>query len=286
MDTIKAIAGELLADTIETELMEMLRDEGDADSEPNPIALRLQEARETINSFSALHDICDANMLGQTEKVWTLAQASGIEGLETDIVNIAQSEINRRLKLGLLRYAHVGDPTIYQPDQAPPAKAIALPAQEKPATEPVSSRDALVKALTDLVKWMDDSNLSHVPKGGVHPFTYGGDEYSVVTDARKALDAYKPPPVANLSEMAGGENFLIECPHCKEKGEAGDVRHIDTATTMRDVIKVDALGDGNYIVTMEGCAVIDIESSRDDRFECCHCCAQFSIPENVELRYE
>ena len=43
------------------------------------------------------------------------------------------------------------------------------------------------EALRNLVKWLDDSNLSRTRGGGVGCFRYEGTEYSVVTDAREAL---------------------------------------------------------------------------------------------------
>jgi len=45
----------------------------------------------------------------------------------------------------------------------------------------------LLAALKALVKWMDDSGLSHSRPAGVGPFTTQPVEYSVVTDARRAI---------------------------------------------------------------------------------------------------
>ena len=47
--------------------------------------------------------------------------------------------------------------------------------------------DSLFEAVKTLVQWMDDSDLSHTPSGGHGPLAYEGTEYSVVTDARRAL---------------------------------------------------------------------------------------------------
>lgn len=45
----------------------------------------------------------------------------------------------------------------------------------------------VLKALEELVDWMDESGLSHSKAGGVGPFAYEGAEYSVVTNARAAI---------------------------------------------------------------------------------------------------
>jgi len=52
----------------------------------------------------------------------------------------------------------------------------------------IAAAPELLEALKELVRWMDVNNHSHTPKGGAGPLTYGGDEYSVVTDARQAVD--------------------------------------------------------------------------------------------------
>lgn len=54
--------------------------------------------------------------------------------------------------------------------------------------ELVTSECELYTALAQLVKWMDDSKLSHTPSVGVYPFVTEPVEYSVVKDARKALE--------------------------------------------------------------------------------------------------
>ena len=46
-----------------------------------------------------------------------------------------------------------------------------------------------IPALRNLVKWMDDSGLSKTKPGGVGVFAYEGHEFSVVTEARIALNA-------------------------------------------------------------------------------------------------
>jgi len=50
-----------------------------------------------------------------------------------------------------------------------------------------NSRGNLLKALENLVKWMDDSGLSSTKPGGHGQIKYGPIEYSVVTDARAAI---------------------------------------------------------------------------------------------------
>lgn len=45
----------------------------------------------------------------------------------------------------------------------------------------------LLASLQALVKWMDDSGLSHTKAGGSGVLRYEGHEYSVVADARAAI---------------------------------------------------------------------------------------------------
>lgn len=52
----------------------------------------------------------------------------------------------------------------------------------------ISAAPDLLDALQQLVKWMDESGLAGTPDGGIGPFKYTGTEYSVVTDARAAIE--------------------------------------------------------------------------------------------------
>ena len=51
----------------------------------------------------------------------------------------------------------------------------------------VNCHDDLLAALEALVDWMDASNLTASPSGGVGVLTYEGVEYSVVSEARAAI---------------------------------------------------------------------------------------------------
>ena len=52
----------------------------------------------------------------------------------------------------------------------------------------IAAAPDLLEALATLVAWLDDSGLSSTKPGGVGVFAYDGTEYSVVTEARAALD--------------------------------------------------------------------------------------------------
>lgn len=53
-------------------------------------------------------------------------------------------------------------------------------------------RADLLAALTALVSWLQKSGLDKTAAGGVGPFAYEGTEYSVITDARAAIERSKP----------------------------------------------------------------------------------------------
>lgn len=51
----------------------------------------------------------------------------------------------------------------------------------------IAAAPDLLAALDQIVKWLDESNLSKTPDGGQGAFRYNGTEYSVVRDARVAI---------------------------------------------------------------------------------------------------
>lgn len=64
---------------------------------------------------------------------------------------------------------------------------------------PAEINNELLTALEELVKWLDDSGLSKTEPGGHGALTYEATEYSVVTDARTAIEkAYRSAQVARL----------------------------------------------------------------------------------------
>lgn len=55
----------------------------------------------------------------------------------------------------------------------------------------IEASPEILTALETLVKWMDDSGLSHTKPGGKGVLRYEGHEYSVVTEARAAIKKAK-----------------------------------------------------------------------------------------------
>lgn len=101
------------------------------------------------------------------------------------------------------------------------------------------------------MKWDNDAEYAEAVSKGV----FGPDRPVTVTDGK------------------------LVCPYCQSE----EIQHIDDVTESRDVIKVDAT---KRVITMDGLAKVDYESSRADRFECRGCMAQLSVPKDFSLDYE
>ncbi len=96
------MAGMLLAETIKDNLREWL---AVPHQHAADMLARLHDARNTINSFSELHDICDANCLGASEQLFELGQDLDAFDVTTDIMNIAQDMVDEWIKKGGLKSA-------------------------------------------------------------------------------------------------------------------------------------------------------------------------------------
>lgn len=104
-----------LADTIKTDLRHMLEC---SVYDKDLVITELRCRAESIKDFGELHDVLDANILGETDKVWSVMEDVGpppadyLPGIsredaavqyQCDVVNAAQDEVDRWIKLGGLR---------------------------------------------------------------------------------------------------------------------------------------------------------------------------------------